>query len=419
MVTDFKFPDLGEGVTEGEIKKWLIKEGDEVKADQSLAEVETDKAVVEMPSPVAGKVLKLYHKEGDTVKVGEVLVTLGAEGEAVPIPSAAPPMEVKEERRRSVSVVGELPEGEVLVDSRAMPQVAVEEGQVLATPAVRKLAKDLGVELSSMKGTGPEGRVTEGDVKTAAGSATRPAPRKVAKFDLYGYVDREPMKGIRRSTAKKMVESSQHAAMVTMMDDADVTELVAIREKLKVMAKEERNVHLTYMPFIIKAVVMALKVNRYLNASYDNETEEIVVKKYYNIGMAVAIEEGLLVPVIKAADQKELMDLAAEIGDIIAKAKERKVDLADLKGGTFTITNYGTMAGTYGTPIINYPESAILGVGRIRDMPWVHDGKIEIRKIMPLSITWDHRIMDGAQVAKFMGELIRSLEDPDIILAMH
>jgi pyruvate dehydrogenase E2 component (dihydrolipoamide acetyltransferase) len=419
MATDFKFPDLGEGVTEGEIKKWLIKEGDEVKADQSLAEVETDKAVVEMPSPVAGKVLKLYHKEGDTVKVGEVLVTLGAEGEAVPTLSAAPPLEVKEERRRSVSVVGELPEGEVLVDSRAMPQAAVEEGKVLATPAVRKLAKDLGVELSNMKGTGPEGRVTEGDVKTAAGSATRPAPRKVAKFDLYGYVDREPMKGIRRSTAKKMVESSQHAAMVTMMDDADVTELVAIREKLKVMAKEERNVHLTYMPFIIKAVVWALKANRYLNASYDNETEEIVVKKYYNIGMAVAIEEGLLVPVIKAADQKELMDLAAEIGDIIAKAKERKVDLADLKGGTFTITNYGTMAGTYGTPIINYPESAILGVGRIRDMPWVHDGKIEVRKIMPLSITWDHRIMDGAQVAKFMGELIRSLEDPDIILAMH
>ncbi|MCU0861183.1 MAG: 2-oxo acid dehydrogenase subunit E2 [Methanomassiliicoccales archaeon] len=415
MPTDFRFPDLGEGVTEGEVKKWLVKEGDEVKQDQSLAEVETDKAVVEMPSPTAGKVLRLYHKEGETVKVGEVLATIGAEGEAA---SAAPPAEAKEpERKPSVSVVGELPEEEVLVSSR--PEAPIPAGEVQATPAVRKLAKDTGVDIAKVKGTGPSGRVTEEDVRLAARPAAPARPRQVAKFDIYGYIDREPVKGIRKSTAKKMMESTLRTAMVTMMDDADVTELVALRERLKPIALEERKVKLTYMPFIVKAVVMALKNNRYLNSSLDEESGEIIIKKYYNIGVAVATEDGLMVPVVKVAEQKEIMDIAAEIEDLAKKASERKIDLGDLKGGTFTITNYGTMGGTYGNPIINYPEAAILGVGRIRDMPWAHKGEVKVRKVMPLSLTWDHRIMDGAQAAKFMGELLRYLENPELILAMH
>ncbi len=418
MATDFRFPDLGEGVTEGEIKKWLVKEGDTVKQDQSIAEVETDKAVVEMPSPTSGKVLHLYHGEGDTVKVGEVLATIGAEGEEA---AKVAPKPAPEEgaRKPSVSVVGELPEEEIVVSSKPQPAAPVAGGEVLATPAVRKLAKDLGVDLATVKGTGPGGRLTDEDVRGAAKPKQPQRPKQQAKFDLYGYIDREPVKGIRKSTAKKMMESTLKTAMVTMMDDADVTELVALRERIKTVAMEERKVKLTYMPFIVKAVVMALKNNPYLNSSLDEESGEIIIKKYYNIGVAVATEEGLMVPVVKVAEQKEIMDIAAEIEELSKKAAERKIDLGDLKGGTFTITNYGTLGGTYGNPIINYPESAILGVGRIRDMPWVKNGQVVPRKVMPLSLTWDHRIMDGAQAAKFMGELLRYLESPELVLAMH
>ncbi|MDD1770976.1 MAG: 2-oxo acid dehydrogenase subunit E2, partial [Methanomassiliicoccales archaeon] len=325
MATDFKFPDLGEGVTEGEIKKWLVKVGDEVKLDQSLAEVETDKAVVEMPSPAAGKILRLYHNEGDIVNVGEVLATIGAPGEAVPAAPSEAAVPAEEGKRVSVSVVGELPEGNVMVSSRpreAAPAPAVAQ----ALPAVRKLAKDLNVDLATVKGTGPGGRTTESDVRAA--SVPKPErPRKVAKFDLYGYVDREPLKGVRRTTAKRMMESTLKVAAVSMMEDADVTDLWNLRDRVKAIALEERKVKLTFLPFIIKAVTMALKNHRYLNASMDDEDEEIVIKKYYNIGMAVATDDGLLVPVIKMADQKEFLDMAQEIEELIEKAKARKLDL--------------------------------------------------------------------------------------------
>lgn len=418
MATDFRFPDLGEGVTEGEVKKWLVREGDAVKLDQSIAEVETDKAVVEIPSPLAGKILKLYRQEGEVVKVGEVLATIGAEGEKMVVGTSAMTEPTETAKRPSVSVVGELPESGAVVSSSPSNETFVETKSVEAMPAVRKLAKELNVDLETVKGTGPNGRITEEDVRSSPVKMP-PKPKKVAKFDLYGFIDREPLKGIRRSTAKKMMEATLKTAQVTMMEDVDVTELVLLRERLKTMALEQRRVKLTYLPFIIKAVTMALKNNRYLNSSIDEETEEILIKKYYNIGIAVAIEDGLMVPVIKEADAKEFMDLAVEIAELTERAKERKVDLADLKGGTFTITNWGTLSGTYGTPIVNYPEAAILGVGRIREMPWVKDGKIEIRKILPLSLTWDHRILDGAQAASFMNELVRYLENPEIIMAMH
>ncbi|HTY46889.1 MAG TPA: dihydrolipoamide acetyltransferase family protein [Methanomassiliicoccales archaeon] len=418
MATDFKFPDLGEGVTEGEIKKWLVKEGDTVKQDQSIAEVETDKAVVEMPSPSAGKVLRLYHKEGDMVQVGEVLATIGAEGEAPSVtPAQAAP--AIEKKRESVSVVGELPEGEVMVSSTGAITQATAGAEVQAIPAVRKLAKDLGVDITTVLGSGPGGRITEEDVRGAAFNAKPAAPRKVAKFDIYGYVDREPLRGIRRTTAKHMLESSQKVAAVTMMDDADVTELVALRERLKKEAEEQHKVKLTFLPFIVKALCMALKNHKYLNASIDEESDEILVKKYYNVGIAIAIDDGLVVPVIKMADEKEFLAIAEEIRDLVEKAQARKLDLADLKGGTFTITNYGSMGGTYGTPIVNFPECAILGLGRIRDMPWMHDGQVQVRKILPLSLTWDHRVLDGAAAAAFMGELMKYLENPEFIMALH
>ncbi|MFP4545417.1 MAG: dihydrolipoamide acetyltransferase family protein [Methanomassiliicoccales archaeon] len=421
MVTEFKFPDLGEGVTEGEIKKWLVSKGDQVEEDQSLAEVETDKAVVEVPSPEGGTILSLNFDEGDLVKVGEVIAVIGEEGET---PEEAEEKEKKpreeareeaeeteeaeEEKRESVSVVGELPEEEA--------------EEILATPKVRKLAKELGVDLSQVKGSGPKGRITDEDVRSAGEKEKEKEekkPKKVKKtpkFDMYGYVDRKPLKGVRRTTAKRMVESQEKAAQVTSMDFADVTRLVQLREREKEAVRETRGVNLTYMPFVVKALVEALKEHPMLNSSLNEEDQEIVIKKYYNIGVAVATEEGLIVPVIKGADQKSIFELAEEISRLAKTAASREIDLADLKGGTFTITNYGAFGGTYGTPIINYPEAAILGTGKIRDAPLVVDGEVRPRKVLHLSLTFDHRILDGAEAQKFLNTLIAYLEDPEMVL---
>jgi pyruvate dehydrogenase E2 component (dihydrolipoamide acetyltransferase) len=408
MVTEFKLPDLGEGITEGEIRKWLVNEGDEVKKDQPLAELETDKAVVEMPSPAAGKILKINHRVNDVVKVGEVLVTIGSEGETTPEPEA---------RKPSVSVVGELPEAPETPDQQKTPPQPTEQAgiEVLALPAVRQLASQLGVDISKVKGTGPDGRVTETDVRGQK-ETPRERPRIVPKFDLYGYVERRPVRGVRRSVARKMIESQTKAAQVTAMEEVDVTELVALRERQKKALQETRKIHLTYMPFIIKAIVESLKENPILNSSYNDETDEIIIKKYYNIGFAVATEDGLIVPVVKGADQKSIIELAEEVERLVEQTNSRKVDLGDLKGGTFTITNYGVFGGTYGTPIINYPEAAILGTGKIVDGPRVVNGEVKVRKVLHLSLSFDHRIMDGADAGRFMNSLKKYLEDPELLL---
>jgi len=430
---EFKFPDLGEGIAEGEIKKWLVKEGDLIEADQSLAEVETDKAVVEIPSPTAGKVLELRYSEGEMVLVGEVLAVIGEEGEAA---SKKPPEEKKvepekalPEEKTSVSVVGELPEAPE--DEEEAKEEIVEEHEVAegiqAMPKVRKMAKEMGVDLSTIKGTGKEGRILEKDVKAAvktereneepgAKEAPEVKPKKVPKFDIYGWVDRVHLRGVRRTTAKRMVESQLRTAPVTSTEMADVTNLVELRQREKASVMETRGVKLTYMPFIIKAVVEALKEHPYLNAMMDEDNQEIILKKYYNIGIAVAAEEGLIVPVIKGADQKSIFELAEEMQRLVEAANNRTIDIADLKGGTFTITNYGVFGGMYGTPIINYPEAAIIGTGSIRDTPLVKDGKVMIRKVMHLSLTFDHRVLDGAEAQRFLNTLVRYLEDPELIL---
>ena len=405
MVYEFKFPDLGEGIVEGEIRKWLVKQGETVEQDQPLAEVETDKAVVELPSPQPGTILKLHRKEGSIIKVGEVLATIGEKGEVVPTTT-----------EKKSSIVGELPEPEE--EPSEIARIA-EQAKILATPAVRGLAKELSIDISSIKGSGPQGRVTEEDVRSAASTPEPAAPtkRRIApKFDLYGYVERVPVRGVRRVTAKRMMESQTKAAHVTAMEIADVTELYDIREKLKISFKDNDKPKITYLPFIIKAVVEALKQSPLLNSTYSEESEEIIIKKYYNIGFAVATEEGLLVPVIKGADLKNIKELADEIQKLTELASSRKIDLADLNGGTFTITNYGVFGGTYGTPIINYPEVAILGTGRIMDAPMVKDGEIKIRKALHLSLSFDHRVLDGAEAARFMNTLKSKLENPVTLL---
>lgn len=397
MANQFRFPDVGEGITEGEVVRWLVKEGDEVKADQTLADIETDKAVVEMPSPYAGTVLKLHFKDKDIVKVGDVLVTIGEKGEAVPEVEAAP---------AAAGPAARIP--------ASAPGAPAAGGEILATPKVRALARELGVDLGGVRGSGPGGRITEKDVRAAK---ERPAEKKPgikvkAKYDFFGTLERIPLRGIRRATAKKMRESLDHAAHVTHFDEADAGPLSALRHRMKPEA-EARGVKLTYLPFIVKALIEALKLHPTLNATLDEEEDEIVVRKYYNIGIAVDVPDGLIVPVVKMADEKSVLDLAEEIQNLAKAAKERTLDLADLKGGTFSITNVGVIGGHAATPIINYPEVAILATMKIADRARVVGGAVVVSKTLPLCLSFDHRVIDGAEAARFTKDLIGFLEAPE------
>lgn len=406
MPFNFVLPDLGEGITEGEIRKWVVKEGDSVEEHQTVVELETDKAVVEVPSPRRGRVLKLNRKEGEIAKVGEVLMTIAEEGEAAeekkPAREEKPAVEKKpverekeeEEKPKSVSVVGVLPEEE--------------EETVLAAPAVRALARELGVDLLKVKGTGPGGSITKDNVSAAA------APKEKKAEVQYGPTERVPLRGIRRTIAKNLIMSQKTTAFVTGMNEVDITELWDLREKEK-RPLLERGVHLTFFPFFVKAVIHALPEHPMLNASIDDEKEEIIVKKYYTIGVAVDTPDGLMVPVIKDPAKKTILELAVEIQDLSIKARERKIKLEEMKGGTFTITNYGHFGGYFATPIINYPESAILGTGMISERPWVKNGQIVIRKILPISLTFDHRLTDGVDASRFLAKVTSYLEDPALI----
>jgi len=419
MPYDFVLPDLGEGITEGEVRRWLVKEGDAVEEHQTVLEIETDKAVVEVPSPKKGKVLKIHKEIADIAKVGEALMTISEEGEAAeerhkeekskekkPKDEKIEPEEKQkaeealkveeapraEERPKSVSIVGVLPE---------------EEDEILATPAVRALAKELGVKLEAVKGSGPGGSITKDDVTEASG--------KTKKADeQFGNIERIPIKGLRRTIAKNLTLAQKTTAFVTGMDEADITELWSLREREK-KTIQGKGLHLTFLPFFIKAVHHALAEHPLLNASVDEAREEIIIKKYYNIAIAVDTPDGLMVPVVKNADKKTILELATEIQELSVKARDRKIKLEEMKGSSFTITNYGHFGGWFATPIINYPDVAILGTGKISEKPWVKDGQIVIRKILPLSLTFDHRVTDGVDSAKFLSKVIQYLEDPALL----
>ena len=442
MAKEFKFPDVGEGITEGEIVKWRVKEGDTIKEHDVIADVETDKAIVEIPSPASGVILKLYHKEGDTIKVGEVLASIGDKGEKVSAPSSgAPAKEEKKEKKteakpeskgkqEGVGAVGELEEATEVEPTRhevkkAESETQKSEAHVSATPAVRRLARDNHIDLDSVKGSGKDGRITEEDVRNAAKSAgmkhieenvEHVEANVQKKYDMWGYVKKVPLKGVRKSIAKHMVDSLFTAPHVSHMDEVDVTELYRLRQREKRIA-ESKDIKLTFLPFIMKACVQALKKHPGFNSAMDDEHEEIIYKKYYNFGMAVDTENGLMVPVIKGVDQKNIFNLAKEITDLSQKARDRKIDIADMKGSTFTITNIGSIGGMFATPIINYPEAAILAVGRMQDRLVIDkENKIRIRKILPLTVTFDHRVVDGADGAKFMNTLKELLQDPDLMM---
>ncbi len=416
MSFEFKFPDVGEGIQEGHIVKWHVKVGDKVREDDKLVSMETDKAVVEIPSPKAGTILQINFTEGQTVKVGEVLVVIGEKNERITRKTQPA------ERPKSVAVVGELEEAPE-DDEKPIKQtikIDVPEEKIgnisLATPKVRKLAKEKGVDINSLSGTGPNGRVVEDDVLHAIAGAkiAIPSPsdsgiKHVRKYDFYGYVDRIPLTSVRKIVAENMAKSLYTAPHVVHMDEADVTDLSEIREKEKKKA-EAQGIKLTFLPFIIKAVIEGLREYPYLNSSL--EDNEIILKKYYNIGIAVDTEAGLIVPVVKGADQKNMLAIAKEIQDLGEKARKRSLDLQDMKGGTFTITNVGSIGGIFATPIINPGEAAILALGRIQEKPLVIEGEIKIRKVLPFSLSFDHRILDGATAARFGNLLKEHLEDP-------
>jgi 2-oxoglutarate dehydrogenase complex dihydrolipoamide succinyltransferase (E2) component len=388
---EFKLPDIGEGVAEGEILKWLVKEGETVKEDQSLVEVMTDKVNVQIPSPRNGTIAKTLAKEGEVVKVGQGILVIEVDAGSAPLPT---PVEAKEP----------VAQHDLVQPLQTQPSAE----RVLATPATRRLARELGVDVAQVKGTGPNGRVTDEDVK-GTGQPSSQAPHGAGE-------QRVPLRGVRKTIAERMAKSIHTIAQVTHVDEADVTELVLLKEAFKGSA-EKRGVKLTFLPFIIKAVIPALKEFPYVNSTLDEKAGEIVLKNYYNLGVAAETEQGLLVPVIREADRKDIFELSAEIETLAAKARSGELGLEEVHGSTFTITNLGSVGGLFATPIVNYPEVAILGVHKITKRAVVRDGKIEVRDMMYLSLSFDHRVIDGAYAARFLNRIIDTIQDPKKLLS--
>src|SRR5467141_2875182 len=406
MAREFKLPDIGEGVHEGEVVKWFVKEGDPIRENDPVVEVMTDKVTVQIPSPVTGKVLQLRAKEGEVVKVGSTLIVFGEAGEAAPSNPAA--------ARATVAPLAPA--------KSSPPPPPPSSGEALAAPAVRRLAKELNVSLGALRGTGPQGRITEDDVRKSAQTPAmtpKPAtslapPAAVSVRPAQGGEERIPIHGLRKRIFEKMAKSNVTAAHFTYVEEVDMSQLVHLRDHLK-EAAERKGVKLTFLPFFVKAILAALVEFPTLNASVDDERGEIVVKGYYNIGIATATDEGLTVTVVHDADKKGLWDLAKEIERLAAAARDKKLSLQDVQGPTFTITSLGKEGGIFATPIINWPEVAILGIHKIEKRPVVRDDQIAIREMMYMSCSFDHRVVDGHVGAAFVQAVRNYLEHPATI----
>ena len=417
MAREFKLPDIGEGVHEGEIVKWLVTEGAPIRENDLMVEVMTDKVTVQIPSPVTGKVLKLLAKEGETVKVGTGIVLLGESGETAPAQVPAPPPATP----HAAPPAPPAPRMAQTLSAAPAPSAPSSGGPALAAPAVRKLARELGVNLDLVRGTGPGGRVTEDDVRGAGKGPTpamapRPAvaveelPSKRAPAPA-GLEERIPIHGLRKRIAEKMAKSNATAAPFTYVEEADMAQLVHLRDRLK-EAAEGKGIKLTFLPFVVKALVAALKEHPTLNSTLDDERQEIVVKRYYNIGIATATDEGLTVTVVHDADKKDIWALAREIDRLASAAREKKLTLQEIQGGTFTITSLGKEGGIFATPIINWPEVGIIGIHKIEKRPVVRNDLVVIREMMYLSCTFDHRVIDGHIGAAFVQSMVKYLEHP-------
>ncbi len=393
MPYEFKLPDIGEGVVEGEIVRWLIRPGDHLKEDQPMVEVMTDKATVEIPSPVSGEVLKTVGGEGALIAVGATLVVIDApEGPE----QAAAPSERRSERT--------LPTAGSMVQQA--PLRSQKQTRNLATPAVRRLSREMGVDLSGVQGTGSGGRITRQDVERAIGQPSEIASQAEAAPDSI------PYRGVRKKIGDHLVAAKRFAPHYTYVEEVDATPLVELRSEFR---RNHEGQDLTYLPFFIKACVSGLKKHAILNSTLDEEKKLILLKRSYNIGVAIATPEGLIVPVIKKADDKSVLDISAEIQSLAEQARSGRIQLEDLRDGTFTITSLGALGGVLATPIINYPEVAILGVHKIKERPVVQKGEVVIRHMMNLSLSLDHRVVDGFVGAEFLRDVISLLEDPSLL----
>ncbi len=425
-VFEFKLPDIGEGIHEGEIVKWFVKAGDTVKEDDILLEVQNDKAVVEIPAPVDGTVKEVKVSEGTVAVVGDVLITFDIEGDAPAGEEEAAPEQPKaEEKTEDVKE-------DVKEDGPREVQLHKSE-RVIAMPSIRKYAREKGVDIREVKGSGDNGRVLKedidafanGEAPTAEATTEKTesvAPAAAAKTEIKPYESatpeletREKIRGIRKAISKAMVNSKHTAPHVTLMDEVDVTKLVALRKEFKQVAADQ-GVKLTYLPFVVKALTAAAKAYPAINASIDDVNEEIVYKNYYNIGIAADTDNGLVVPVVKEADRKSIYALATNINELAGKAREGKLAGDDMKGGSITITNIGSAGGQWFTPVINHPEVAILGIGRIAEKAVVKDGEIVAAPVLALSFSFDHRLIDGATAQNALNMVKRLLQDPALLM---
>ena len=432
MAKEFKLPELGEGIESGDVVSVLVGEGDVVAEDQGVLELETDKATVEVPCDVGGKVTRVHVAEGDTVKVGQLILTLEEGGEE---------QEGKEEKEGKE---GRLPDGEereeepekdeaeeetkppgkgaVVVEGRERTRgEAAPAKAVPASPAVRRFAREIGIDIGRVAGTGPNGRISIDDVKAhsrqvrqESGQGTRPAA-ELPDFSRFGEIERESFSNVRRATARHLAKAWAHVVHVTNHDRADVTRLEELRQRYAPNV-EAAGGKLTVTAIAVKLAAEALKVFPKFNAGIDVENQEIVYKHYFHIGVAVDTDRGLLVPVIRNVDRKNLIDLSLELKDLAERARKGKIGPDDLQGGCFTITNLGGIGGTGFTPIVNFPEVAILGLSRTSVEPVYLDGRFEPRKILPLSLSYDHRLVDGADAARFLRWMAQALEDPFFVM---
>ncbi|MEQ6354244.1 dihydrolipoamide acetyltransferase family protein [Lysinibacillus sp. M3] len=444
MAFEFRLPDIGEGIHEGEIVKWFVKAGDTVKEDDILCEVQNDKAVVEIPSPVEGTVEEVLVGEGTVAVVGDVLIRLDAPGyedlklkgddhaEAKTEAQVQATAEYGKEVAKAPVEVEQAPEK--TPEKTEAVAVAEDNKRIIAMPSVRKFARDNDVNIREVNGTGKNGRILKQDIENflkgggvveaeaAAPVANEEAVQQetttqVAPVVLEGDFPetREKMSGIRKAIAKAMVHSKQTAPHVTLMDEVDVTALVAHRKKFKDIAAE-KGVKLTYLPYVVKALISTLREFPEFNRSLDDATQEIIQKHYYNIGIAADTEKGLLVPVIKHADRKSVFAVSNEINELATKARESKLAPHEMKGASMSITNIGSAGGQWFTPVINHPEVAILGIGRISEKPVIKNGEIVAAPVLALSLSFDHRMIDGATAQNALNHLKRLLSEPELLL---
>lgn len=414
--TSVELPELGEGVTEGELVRWLVNVGDEVKADQPIVEIMTDKASVEVPSPVSGRISRRVPSEGDTVKVGSVLVEMDAHTGGVPT-STSEKVQSAIQVNTPATKIAESP------ISQVAQVTAPDFSNVLASPATRRLAREMDVDLNQIKGSGPAGRITREDVLAAGTKAkTQEAPRPAAQIPVPSdLVDkRVPIKGIRKKISENMQNSKRTVPHFTIADRAVLESLVQARENLK-PAAEKKGVKVTYMPFVMKALAATVREFPEFNASIDDEAQEIVYHGRLNVGFAADTPQGLLVPVIHDLDQKNLWQISSEVYGLGTRARDGKLKLEEMKGATITVTNIGAIGGTFATPIINHPEVAILGMYKLEDTPFKVMGPsgevgFEFKPTMNFTLTCDHRLIDGAVAARFLKALIARLENPTLLL---